>query len=284
MDTARGDSTDAHRGIGLSGLLRAPFRRRTYRNLLYLLLQFPLGVAYFTVLVTAGAFAYAGGTMTAQVVPGVLGQTGPGGVPLLIALLVLAVLVPTALLLGGLGLAGLLFGGTALMTVHRVLTGFVLNVDLPSHVADVSPRDEPIAYLRAFLTDPGTYLSSVLTLATFPIGVGLFVLIVVPTTLAGALIAAPLLYDAPRTNLTVSLPESLQFSLVDAFHTVDAGVAFSSGVVTVDTLPEALVAAGVGVVVLLAAFNLFNAVAWLLATATRAACRHARVFAVGTGE
>jgi hypothetical protein len=236
------------------------------------------------VLVTAGAFAFAGGAMIAEAVPTVLGQAGGRGTPLPIALLVLAVLVPTAVLLGGLGLVGLLAGGTALMTVHRVVTGFVLGVDLPSHVGDVSPRDEPIAYVGAFLTDPGTYLSTVVTLATFPIGIVLFVLIVVPTTLAGALIAAPLLYDAPRTDLTISLPESLQFSLVDAFHTVDVGVAFSSGVVTVDTLPEALVAAGVGVVVLVAALALFNAVAWLLATATRAACRHARVFAVGTSE
>lgn len=50
----------------------APFRAETYQNLLYLLLQFPLGIAYFTVLVTSGAIGIAGIVAVFAAVPSVV--------------------------------------------------------------------------------------------------------------------------------------------------------------------------------------------------------------------
>jgi hypothetical protein len=89
------------------------------------------------------------------------------------------------------------------------------------------------------------------------------------------------LYDDPGANLTVQLPDSLRFSLVDGFHTVDFGVALNAGAWTVDTLPEALVASAVGAVLLVVALNVFNGLASLLGGLTGLLCRYARVFDVG---
>lgn len=59
------------RGTAWRGFFMAPFRRQTWANILYLALSFPLGVAYFTVLVTVIA---TGGGMAVTLV----------GIPLLV--------------------------------------------------------------------------------------------------------------------------------------------------------------------------------------------------------
>jgi hypothetical protein len=277
MDNLQNGSTPALTG-SLLGALRAPFRLRTYRNLLYLFVQFPLGVAYFVALATAGGLAFGGVAAITEAVPTLLSEPG---LPLVGRLIGLAVLVPVVLGLVTVGVVGLLVGGAALMTVHRALTALLLDRELPRSVSSVDPRERPLAYVRAFLLAPGSYLSTAVVAAVFPLGVALFVVLVVATTLSGVLLAAPLLYDDPRANLTVQLPDSLRFSLVDGFHTVDFGVALNAGAWTVDTLPEALVASAVGAVLLVVALNVFNGLAQLLGGLTGLLCRYARVFDVG---
>ncbi|MFC7137272.1 sensor domain-containing protein [Halobaculum litoreum] len=212
--------------------LTAPVRPQTYKNLAYLALQFPLGVAYFVLLVPALGF-------------------GLGSLPLLVLL--------------GLPAVGALVVGVATMTVDRAVTAALLPVELERHTAGASLDDGVVVYLTDLLFDPGTYLSVVFVLAKFAVGIATFVVLTVSGTLVAVALAAPFLYDHPDATLTIPLP-----------------AAVGGGLVAVDTLPEALAFAALGVVGAVLVVNLWNAIAWLLGEATTLACRHARVLDVGS--
>lgn len=212
--------------------LTAPVRPQTYKNLAYLALQFPLGVAYFTLLVPALAF-------------------GLGSLPLLV--------------LFGLPAVGALLLGVATMTVDRAVTGALLPIELERHTAGASLDDGVLTYTKDLLLDPGTYLSLVFVLAKFVVGVATFVALTVSGTLVGVAVTAPLLYDLPMTNYTFPLPSWL-----------------GGGTYVVDTLPEALAVAALGVVGLFVTVNALNALAWALGEATALACRYARVLGSAT--
>ncbi|WP_276258777.1 sensor domain-containing protein [Haloglomus litoreum] len=207
--------------------LTAPVRPQTYRNLAYLALQFPLGVAYFTLLVPALAF-------------------GLGTLPLLV--------------LFGLPAVGALLLGVATMTVDRAVTGALLPVELERHTATKSLDDGVVDYATDLLLDPGTYLSLGFVLAKFVVGIATFVTLTVASALVGVAVTAPLLYAHPMANYTLPLPSWL------------GGATY-----VVDTFPEALALAAVGVLGLFVTVNALNALAWGLGRATELACRHARV-------
>jgi hypothetical protein len=214
-----------------TAFLTAPVRPQTYRNLAYLALQFPLGVAYFTLLVPMLAF-------------------GLGTLPLLV--------------LFGLPVLGVLLLGVATMTVDRAVTGLLLPVELECHTAGASLDDGVIAYARDLLLDPGTYLSLVFVLAKLVVGVATFVVLTVTSALLGVAVTAPVLYDYPAATYTFPLPSWL------------GGATYA-----VDTLPEALALAVLGVVGLFVTVNALNALAWALGRVTELACRYARVLDVG---
>ena len=214
-----------------TAFLTAPVRPQTYKNLAYLALQFPLGVAYFTLLVPALAF-------------------GLGTLPLLV--------------LFGLPAVGALLLGVATMTVDRAVTGLLLPVELERHTATASLDDGVLAYAKDLMLDPGTYLSLAFVLAKFVVGVATFVALTVSSALIGVAVTAPLLYDHPMANYTLPLPSWL-----------------GGTVYAVDTLPEALALAVLGVVGLFLTVNALNALAWALGRATELACRYARVLGVG---
>ncbi|WP_277556185.1 sensor domain-containing protein [Halobaculum limi] len=210
-----------------TAFLTAPVRLQTYKNLAYLALQFPLGVAYFSLLIPA---------LT----------VGAGSLPLLV--------------LFGLPVIGALLLGVATMTVDRAVTGLLLPVELDRHTATASIDDGAVTYAKDLLLDPGTYLSVGFVLAKFVVGVSTFVVLTVTGSLVAVAIAAPFLYTSPMGNYTFPLPSWL-----------------GGGTAVVDTLPEALSLAVVGVVGLFVVVNLWNALAWLLGNATAIACRRARV-------
>ena len=160
----------------VTAFLTAPVRFQTYKNLAYLALQFPLGVAYFTLLVPALAF-------------------GLGTLPLLV--------------LFGLPAVGALLLGVGTMTVDRAVTGLLLPVELERHTAGASLDDGVLAYAKDLLLDPGTYLSLAFVLAKFVVGVATFVALTVSGVLVAVAVAAPLLYDLPMTNYTFLLPSWL---------------------------------------------------------------------------
>ncbi|WP_170830679.1 sensor domain-containing protein [Halogranum gelatinilyticum] len=235
-------------GDGLSTLvgrfMTAPFRAQTYKNLVYLALQFPLGVTYFTLLVPVLAF-------------------GLGTLPLLA--------------LFGLPLVGTLVLGIALMTVDRGVTELLLPVELDRHAATASLDDGVVAYVTELLLDPGTYLSLAFVLVKFVVGVATFVALTVSGSLVVAFVTAPLFYASPTTNYIFSLPSVSEVAVTDT-GLVTGPVSSAGPSVVVDTLPEALGLAAAGLLLCLVSLNLLNATAWLLGRLTAFTCRHARVF------
>lgn len=148
----------------------APLRRllgvvvdpQTYRNAAYLLLSFPLGVFYFTVLVSGGA----AGIATIPILV---------GIPILAAVLVFA---------------------THLAELESRLADGMLGTD----VAYVSPQPEGetiVPYVTRLARDPATYLAVGYLFSKFAIGVAAFTLLVTAAAVSVTFAFAPLLYDVP---------------------------------------------------------------------------------------
>ncbi len=205
-------------GVGL--------RRETYANLGYLLARFPLGIAYFTVLVT--------------------------GLGLGFGLLPVVVGVPI--------LAGVLGVGGYIGVVEATLLARFRGRDVSYTPAD--PRDLPVTdYLKTVATDPRNYLLVVFGLASFVVGVHLFVGITVVFSLGVVLAAAPLLYWVPGVEYGLTHTPAAELGTV----AVNAGSIAGPGV---DTLPEALGVSLLGVVVCLAGLHAVNLTAWLFSALT----------------
>jgi len=194
----------------------------TYRRVAYLLLRFPLGIAYFTTFVTGIALGVA-------LVP--LGV----GVPILAAVLGLAdhvALVEAA-------------------TLRRLF-----GREVSWEPAD--PGELPVwPYLKTVGTDPRCYLLVACFLATFFVGTFAFVAVTVVFTLALAYLLAPLLFWLPGVTYggagTVG-DVAVDLGPFDLTITADA-----VGFFAVDTLPEALGASLFGAVLGLVALHVFGA-------------------------
>jgi hypothetical protein len=215
----------------LRQVVGAPFRRQTYRNLLYLVLAFPLGIGYFVGLVTGGAL----------------------GVGLLITLVGLPILLLT---LSAATFAASLEAwlATHLVGVEASVPAVLRETTLEEGL--VLPGDGFLDAVRRLLTAPSTWTSVVLVLSKFAFGIASFVALVTTGAVTATLVAAPLVYE----SATVSL------GLVS-----EAGVgAYSIGPWVVDTLPEALVVSVGGVVFGVLALNLLNLLAQVQARYTSA--------------
>jgi hypothetical protein len=165
--SAHGTVTDT-RGSLPKRILGVVADGETYRNLAYLLLRFPLGVAYFTTFVTALSL-------------------GVALTPLLVGIPILA---------GTLGLAN--YAGVLEVRLARGLLG----VDATWEPTDAT--DLPLwPYLKTVGTDPHNYLLVAYLLATFFLGTSLFVVLVTGLVLAAALAVAPLAYPLPFTNYEI---------------------------------------------------------------------------------
>jgi hypothetical protein len=177
---------------------------QTYRNLAYLLLTFPLGILYFTVIVSGGS---AGLGMVPIAV----------GVPVLVAVLALA---------------------TALAGFESRLTRGLVGTDVDYSAPDPSDLTA-VEYGKRVAFDPRSYLAVGYLLSKFVIGIAAFVVMVTSAALSAAFAAAPLLYDYP-------------------------GVAYGTGVWSVETLPEALGLSATGVLLAVVTLHVANGAAWLL--------------------
>ena len=93
-------------------------------------------------------------------------------------------------------------------------------------------------YLKAVVTSPGNYLLVGFGFASFAVGIPLFVAITVVFSVGFTLVATPVLYWIPGVETSIN------------------------------TLPEALAASAVGVVVCLGGLHAVNLSAWLLAGLT----------------
>lgn len=151
MTTSLGDAATAFVGV--------PARTQTYRNLLYLLLAFPLGTAYFVVL----AVGLSMGTGLAITV---------FGVPILLATLALAHL---------------------LTNVEAELANRLLGTRASS--ASLRTDDGLVAAVERLVTAPRTWLGLVLLFGRFLFGIVAFTALATLLSLSVSLLAAPVTYS-----------------------------------------------------------------------------------------
>jgi hypothetical protein len=207
-----------------------PFRRRTYGNLAYLALQFPLGIAYFTTLVSLLAF---GVGLSVVLV----------GIPLLLGTLVLV---------------------TGVVRVEAVLADTFLSVDVRSRPVGVDLTAGVLTYAKGLVFDPGTYVGLVFLLAKLFVGVLTFTLLTFFASLTGAFLAAPFLYDRPGSyrffyNTTLTFAPEIRF--VQDLWSVTFAPVVTLSEWDVDTLGEALVVAAFGLALLVVSLHVLNALA-----------------------
>lgn len=204
---------------GVRRFLGTPFRAQTYRNLLYLVLAFPLGLVYFVGLlfgVTLGV-----GLLVTWV-----------GLPIILATLAAATVAA--------GLEASL--ARRLVGVDASAPSFLREFDVSDGL--VFPGDGFVDAVRQLVTARTTWTSVVLVLAKFGFGLLSFVALAVGGAVTGAFLAAPFVYDDPAVVL------GLGRVVVDGQYTV--------GPWTVDTFPEALAAGVVGVAFLFVALALLD--------------------------
>lgn len=150
---------------GLRRFCLAPFRLRTYTNLLYLLLAFPLGLAYFIFLA--------------------VGLTAGFGLTLIWI---------------GLPILALVFAGSwAFAAFERQSAILLLGADVPPMTPEKLPPSliARTAWQRAgdFFSNPVTWKGMGFLLLKLPLGIVSFVSIVALLPLSGALLLSPLLWE-----------------------------------------------------------------------------------------
>ncbi|ERG97595.1 MAG: hypothetical protein J07HQX50_01622 [Haloquadratum sp. J07HQX50] len=173
------------------------------------------------------------------------------------------VVVGIPILAGVIGLAGYV----GLIEVELLNT--LYGQDMSFTVAD--PRELSITtYLKAIVTTPRNYLLVLFAFGSFLIGLHVFVAIIVGFTLALTLAVAPLVYWMP----------GVKYELTQASGTVDVGsVGMNLGSITgvsINTLPEAVVASGLGIICCLVGLHAVNLTAWVFRTLTE------RLLRIGT--
>lgn len=208
-------------------------RPRTYGNLAYLALAFPLGLVYFVVL-TVGLSLSLG-----------------------LALLGVGVVLFLLTLLGVVGLAA---------AERRLATG-LLGVDIDAPDWKVTDREGLLDRTKGLVLDPAVWLGLVFLLSKLFVGTAAFTLLLTLLVPAGVLIATPLYYQTPGVEVGLFLPGevSRELSLYFPWNELLVGVSFVVRLTSwqVDSLGDALLMSGLGVVVLVLVVNLLNGAAWL---------------------
>ena len=169
-------SSTTLRGVGRQ-FLGAPLRSRTYRNLLYLLLAFPLGIVYAVGLVTGTAVG--AGLLVTWV-----------GLPILLATLAGSAVAA--------GIEAKL--ASRLVGIDAAVPTFLREFDVRDDIA--LPGDGFVDALRRLVTAPSTWTSLVLLVYKFVVGLVSFVAVVTIGSITTALLAAPLVYDGSGTVAT----------------------------------------------------------------------------------
>ena len=236
MNTAKATS-----GLGRASrwFVGVAARRQTYYNLLYLLLTFPLGIAYFTFLVT--------GFVTSGVLVFLL-----VGIPMLFVVLFLV---------------------KELSAVERGLATALLDVDIPSS----EPPEDARERLVRIAFGLGTWKGVVYLFSKFVLGIVTFVLVVFAIAFTYALVTAPFHYQDATVGIYLAGPIEFvpEFVYQHDGWTIDVvspmTISIAEGElvsVYADSMAAALVISGIGLVVGLVTLHLFNGLAWLYAKYT----------------
>lgn len=156
-------------GDVLRQFVTAPIRATTYKRFLYLLLAFPLGVAYFVAFTTGASL----------------------GLGLAFTLIGFPVLLVT------------LIATTGAAELEARLGTVLLEQEITAPPSPRTTLDSSDGYLTAvwrFITEPATWTSVVVVLLKFVYGIVAFVVTVTGSTLVATLIAAPMVYDDPEVS------------------------------------------------------------------------------------
>ena len=176
--------TEAIPRDALHRFVTAPIRASTYKRLVYLLLAFPLGVAYFVVFTTASSL----GIGTAFTVV---------GIPILIGTLVATT-------------------GAARLEARLAEELLDRETAYPRPLRrSLDTDDGYLAAVRRFLAEPTTWTSVAVVLLKFLYGLAAFVVTVTGSAVIVAMLAAPAVYDDPQVSYRIgsyvvaTLPEAL---------------------------------------------------------------------------
>lgn len=216
-------------GGRLGRFVSVALERRTYLNLAYLLLAFPLGLAYF-VFVTIGVSLGLGLTIVLV------------GIPILAFTLAV-----------GLGLAGF----------ERWLTSTMLDVEIEprTDLSGERRRDQFVS----LVTDRKTWSSLLYLPVKFVIGLAGFVLATTGLSTGLSMLVLPLYYDRPGlyVGLVPDRAPEISQTLYLGWNYLLVGfeAVFTFGHWKITTLPRALAAAGVGLLLLLVTLHVLNALA-----------------------
>ncbi|MBT9439943.1 MAG: hypothetical protein GAS50_12260 [Desulfobacterales bacterium] len=140
----------------------------TYLNIIYLLLAFPLGTAYFVFLVT--------GLLMGLSLPFWL------GIPILLFMIVT---------------------WWGLVVFERQLAIWLLHVDITPISRKTTSGQSAWVHLKAHLSNPLTWKGLVYLFARFPLGILSFVVAITLIALTGALVFAPLTYTYPESQMHI---------------------------------------------------------------------------------
>jgi len=210
-----------------------PFRAQTYKNLLYLALAFPLGLAYFVALSI--------------------------GLSLSLATIVLVVGVPLT--------AFVLVCAVGVAKFESVLTSALLGVDIDTPDRAWLRDEGLLTRAKSLFLSVNTWKAVLYLASKFVVGLLSFVLLLTLFVTSGTLMAVPLFYDQPgvHVGLVMQGPIRLTPSLYVPWDSLLIGVetVFTVTSWEVTTLPEALFMSVLGCCLLLAAMNVTNAVAWV---------------------
>lgn len=167
-------------------------RGQTYLNIIYLLLAFPLGLAYFIFLVV--------------------------GLSVGVGLLIIWVGIPILLLT--------LLGWWGCVLFERSLA----NAFLDAHLSPLSPpvaREVSLwERLRSHLANPLTWKGLIFLIAKFPLGLLSFITVVVLFSVTGGMLAAPFVYDEPLNYMDfgVGVVDSMGEAILIALLGVIVGI------------------------------------------------------------
>lgn len=155
-------------------------RPQTYLNLIYLFLTFPLGLAYFIILIT--------------------------GLSLGLGLIIIWV--------GGLILAAVLALSWACVHFERQMAIHLLNIDIPEPPSTSVPSEPIFKRIKRYMMNPLTWKGLAYLFLKFPLGIGTFVICVTLLSLSFSLLLAPFLYPFWHLNFFLVRIDSFPLSIV----------------------------------------------------------------------
>jgi two-component system, OmpR family, phosphate regulon sensor histidine kinase PhoR len=202
---------------------RVLWQGKTYRRMLYLLSSFPLGIFYFTVLITG----FSVGISTAIIII---------GIPLLVLLVIF-------------------WYGFAFF--ERELAIWWLDVDIPPMAPTVTVRRRWLDRLREHLRNPVTWKSLLFLIAKFPLGIFAFTFVLVALSLSLVFVFEPIIYV-----LSLAVHQSLSMTEPTYLISLLSGLISVGGTFVLGDFIQTFTLVPVGLIMLLLTFHLINVSGW----------------------